>query len=73
MTIEAVISHPLFIAAVALILGVAASIAGGILGGILVGAKSLGRDLAATMGSIYGPLAGFTGVALGLVVLALIH
>ncbi len=58
--------------AVALIVGVMASIIGGALGGIAVGGKALGNELAALMGGFYGPLAGLPGVLLGLVVLALI-
>ena len=59
-------------AAFALALGLAASIAGGALGGIAVGGKALGNELAALMGGFYGPLAGGTGVLIGLIVLALI-
>jgi hypothetical protein len=50
----------------------AASIVGGALGGIAVGGKAIGNELAAMMGGFYGPLAGFTGIALGLIVLALL-
>ena len=59
-------------AAVALIVGVVASIAGGALGGIAVGGKALGNELAALMGGFYGPLAGVPGILIGLVLLALI-
>ncbi len=59
-------------AAVALIVGVMASIIGGALGGVAVGGKALGNELAALMGGFYGPLAGVPGVLLGLIVLALI-
>jgi hypothetical protein len=57
---------------IALAVGIAASIAGGALGGIAVGGKALGNRLAAFRGAFYGPLAGGTGVLIGLVVLALI-
>ena len=53
---------------IALAVGIAASIVGGALGGIAVGGKALGNELAALMGGFYGPLAGGTGVLLGLVV-----
>jgi len=59
-------------AAVALIVGVMASIIGGALGGVAVGGKALGNELAALMGGFYGPLAGVPGVLLGLIVLAII-
>jgi hypothetical protein len=59
-------------AALALSTGTAASIVGGALGGIAVGGKALGNELAAMMGGFYGPLAGFTGVALGLIVVSLL-
>ena len=59
-------------AAVALIVGIAASVAGGALGGIAVGGKALGNELAAMMGGFYGPLAGVPGILIGLIVLALI-
>lgn len=58
--------------ALALIVGVMASILGGALGGIAVGGKALGNELAALMGGFYGPLAGGTGVALALLALSLI-
>ncbi len=56
----------------ALIVGLAASIIGGALGGMVVGGKVLGHELAAMMGGFYGPLAGFIGVTVALIVLALI-
>jgi len=59
-------------AAVALIVGTAASIVGGALGGIAVGGKAMGNELAAMMGGFYGPLAGLAGMVLGLIVLAAI-
>jgi len=59
-------------AAVALIVGTAASIVGGALGGIAVGGKAIGNELAAMMGGFYGPLAGVAGMVLGLIVLAVI-
>jgi hypothetical protein len=59
-------------AAVALIVGTAASIIGGALGGIMVGGKAIGNELAAMMGGFYGPLAGVAGIVLGLIVLAAI-
>jgi hypothetical protein len=59
-------------AAVALIVGTAASIVGGALGGIAVGGKDIGNELAAMMGGFYGPLAGVAGMVLGLIVLAAI-
>ena len=55
-----------------LLIGTAASVAGGALGGLLVGGRDLGPGLAATMGAIFGPLAGAGGIALGLIVLALL-
>lgn len=56
---------------IAFVAGVIASIVGGIIGGILVGAKHIGAELAAIMGGFYGPVAGFAGVAIGLVTLFL--
>jgi hypothetical protein len=52
-----------------LMIGTAASVAGGALGGFLVGGRDLGRALAATMGACFGPLAGVSGIALGLLAL----
>ena len=51
-------------------IGTAASVAGGALGGLVVAGRELGPSLAAAMGAFFGPLAGVSGVALGLVVLA---
>jgi hypothetical protein len=56
---------------IALAVGVAASVIGGAFGGVLVGGKHLGNELAAMMGSFYGPLAGSGGVALALIALKL--
>jgi hypothetical protein len=57
---------------IALAIGIVASVAGGALGGILVGGKALGNELAAMMGSFYGPLAGSGGVALALLALKIL-
>jgi|EndMetStandDraft_3_1072993.scaffolds.fasta_scaffold516177_2 hypothetical protein len=54
-----------------LLIGSAASVAGGALAGLAIGSKDLGPNLAATMGAFFGPLAGVTGVAIGLLVLSL--
>ncbi len=55
----------------AVVMGSAASVAGGYLAGVTLGGKDLGRGLAGFLGTLYGPLAGATGVMLGLCVLAL--
>lgn len=49
--------------------GLPASVAGGTLCGIAIGGKSLGNDLAALMGGVFGPMAGVGGLLLGLLVL----
>jgi hypothetical protein len=54
-----------------IVIGTAASAAGGYLGGNALAAKFLGRDLAGFLGSLYGPLAGATGVIVAVVVLEL--
>ncbi len=59
-------------AGLSLVCGGVGALIGGALGGIATGGKALGNQLAAFMGAFYGPLAGFTGVAAGLVILALI-
>jgi hypothetical protein len=56
----------------ALILAFIAALAGGAVGGILVGGKDLGNELAAMMSAFYGPLAGFIGVGVGLLLFALV-
>jgi hypothetical protein len=58
---------------VAFIVGVIASIAGGAVGGVAVGGKHIGNELAAMMGGFYGPLAGISGLIVGLVVLGLLR
>ena len=63
----------LCLAAIALGGGAVASVIGGAIGGVLVGGKALGNKLAATMGAVYGPMAGIAGVALGLIVLMLVR
>jgi hypothetical protein len=60
-------------AAAAFVLGLLASIVGGAFGGIAVGGRALGNQLAGTMGSFFGPLAGAGGLIIGLIVLALIR
>ncbi|WP_455387726.1 hypothetical protein [Petrachloros mirabilis] len=45
---------------------------GGAFGGILVGGKHLGNELAAMMGAFFGPVAAMPGVAVGLIILALL-
>lgn len=48
------------------------SIAGGALAGMKLAGDSLGNDLAALMGGMFGPTAAVPGVLVGLLVLALI-
>jgi hypothetical protein len=55
-----------------LILAFIAAVGGGAVGGIMVGGKDLGNELAAMMGAFYGPLAGFLGVMIALVLYALV-
>lgn len=47
------------------------SIAGGALMGIKLAGQSLGNDLAALMGAMFGPTGAVPGVLAGLVILAL--
>jgi len=61
------------VAALAFVIGLAASVVGGALGGVIVGGKALGNQLAGTMGGFFGPLAGGGGLILGLIVLALMR
>jgi hypothetical protein len=56
-----------------LLIGTAASVAGGALSGIVIAGKELGAELAGMMGAFFGPLAGATGIAAGLLVLALVE
>ena len=55
----------------ALVIGIIASLVGGAAGGVLVGGKSLGNQLAATMGGFFGPLAGAGGLVIGLIAITL--
>lgn len=57
----------------ALGLGIIGSIVGGALGGVIVGGKHIGNELAALMGSFYGPIAGISGVIVGIVALQLLQ
>ena len=41
-------------------------------GGIATGGKAIGNQLAAMMGSFYGPVGGVAGIVVGLILLALI-
>lgn len=52
-------------------IGAGASVLGGALGGMIVGGKHMGHQLAAVIGSFYGPLAGLAGVGIGLAVVAM--
>lgn len=45
---------------------------GGAIGGLIVGGKALGNELAAMMGAFFGPVASMPGVAVGLIILALL-
>lgn len=68
---ETLQQSPLLMTLAALALAFVASLAGGAVGGVYTGGKALGNELAAMMGSLYGPLAGVPGVALALLILAL--
>jgi hypothetical protein len=63
------ISLTLVTAASGLLCGLVASVVGGAAGGVMVGGKALGNKLACLMGGVFGPLAGVTGVAIGLLAL----
>ncbi len=56
----------------AVVLALVAGMVGGAVGGIIVGGKHIGNDLAAMMGTFYGPLAALPGIVIALVVLALL-
>ncbi len=55
-------------ALIALVIAAVAGGIGGAIGGIIVGGKHMGNELAAMMGSFYGPVAAIPGVVLALVV-----
>lgn len=56
----------------ALFVGLVASGIGGAGGGVLTGGKALGNQLAALMGSFYGPVGVVPGLVAGLIALALL-
>ena len=58
---------------VAIVAAFAASMLGGALGGVAVGGKAIGNELAALMGAFYGPLAGWRGVLIGVIIIAIAH
>jgi hypothetical protein len=60
-------------AILAIVIALVASIGGGAIGGVAIAGKDLGRELAATMGGFYGPLAGVGGVFLGIIVVAIVR
>jgi len=45
---------------------------GGAIGGIIVGGKHMGNELAAMMGSFFGPIAAVPGVIIALIILMFI-
>ncbi|MEQ8427049.1 MAG: hypothetical protein RLT87_11220 [Gammaproteobacteria bacterium] len=45
---------------------------GGAIGGMIVGGEHIGHELAAMMGTFYGPIAALPGVVIGLIVLLVI-
>jgi hypothetical protein len=45
---------------------------GGAIGGIIVGGKHMGNELAAMMGSFFGPMAAAPGVLIALIILLFI-
>jgi hypothetical protein len=55
-----------------IVIGTAAAAGGGYLAGNALAAKFIGRDLAGFLGMLYGPLAGTTGVIVGIVAIELI-
>lgn len=58
--------------AIALLLAVLAGAAGGALSSMYIGGEYMGKELAALMGSFYGPIAALPGIVIALVVLALL-
>lgn len=60
------------VAALALLIGIVTSGIGGAIGGMATGGKAIGNQLAAMMGSFYGPVGGAAGIVVGLILLALI-
>ena len=45
----------------------------GAIGGLKIGAADIGKEMAASMGAFFGPLAALPGVLLALIILKLIH
>ncbi len=58
--------------AIYILIALIVSAIGGSIGGILVGGKHMGNELAAMMGSFYGPIGAVPGILLALVVLVFI-
>ncbi len=49
-----------------------AAVVGGAVGGIVVGGKHMGNELAAMLGSFYGPMGALPGIVIALCMIALI-
>lgn len=57
---------------IACLLAIVAGAAGGALSSMIIGGEYMGKELAALMGSFYGPIAALPGIALALLILALL-
>ena len=57
---------------IALAIALVAGAIGGAIGGIIVGGRHMGNELAAMMGSFYGPVAAVPGTVVALIAFAFI-
>ena len=58
---------------VCLLIAVIVGAGAGAIGGLKIGAADIGKEMAASMGAFFGPLAAVPGVLLALIILKLIH
>lgn len=72
MILDGIVQNPAIWSLLLLVIGAFGALAGGALSGVAIGGSQFGLQLATQMGGLFGLIAGAPGIALALLLLALL-
>ncbi len=72
VAMESLMQQPVLWSLVLLAIGLVCALAGGAIAGLMIGGRDLGAEVATQMGGLFGAFSGLPGIAIALLLLAVL-
>jgi hypothetical protein len=70
---DSILASPMALFLASLIIGMIAALCGGALSGYAIGGRDLGAEVATQVGGLFGAMSGLPGVAIALLIIAILN